>query len=288
MTFLELPFAIILEICSYLDASALIALADTNNVLRNLSRSYKSYWLPSVLLEGLLLPVAHRSLMSFSPGELGIATRRALFRERNFKQEAPVLYSSTRIDWPYPGLEADPSRGGPDLGSGLGSQLPSEVCWIPSLHANGDWCFTLSKDWTLRTIYLRTGVLVMEELLHVYPTEDHSLSPAEYSFDSVDETHARIAVITPYDEDKTQPYQSVLTTYTIHLDPKRPTATLSIQGSAPLTMLPRHFDIAGDYAVIVEDTETDDSEWPGYGVLHLVDWRTGACKKLPPVCQSCV
>lgn len=263
-------------------------MAQVNKELRNLSRSYRSYWVPSVLLDGLMLPVAHRSLMTFSPSELSIATRKALFRESNLELEAPKLYSSNRILWPYSGLSTPSNLAAgdaPTQSEDTTNRQHLDACWIPSLHSNGDWCFTLSKDWILRAVYLRTGVLAMEEKLYEEPDEG-GIPPTEYSFDSVDELHARIVVSTPYDE--THPsgstrYLSILTTYTITLQPEQAKATLALLARSPLTVPPRHFDIAGDYAVIVEDTETDESEWPGYGQLHLVDWRTGEAKTLPPV-----
>jgi hypothetical protein len=248
--------------------------------MRNLSLFYKSYWLPGILREGLVLPLPSGPFPSFSPQELGLASRRAVFRERNLSSEHPTLYSSTRIPWPFPGLKTSVEGSGTNIGL-----KPLHVSWIPSLHHNGEWYFALSKDFTLRILHVRSAALVLEEKLHLSNGETF-MPPSNYSIETMDDFQARIAVVTPHNSENQNAsglnIRGVLSTYRIALDPELVTASIEMVGRISLDVLPKLFDIAGDYVVLV----ADDEDWEGCGPIHVVDWKAGEHVRIPPVRQS--
>ena len=251
--------------------------------MRNLSLSHKSYWLPPLLDSGLLLPLPLRPWESFSPSELSIATRRALFRERNFTLDSPKLYASARITWPFSGRKTL-AEGDVSLGSKLKGENPMDVQWISSSHINGEWYFAMSRNFTLRVVHVRTAVLVLEERLYNSDISDFE-SPTTYSVGEIDDFETRVAVITPYNLGENsvdaRPFRSTLSVYTLMLDPVLVTATMQLISQIPSTILPRFYDIAGDYAILVETEE----EWEEYGSMHAFNWKTGKDVHLPPVRQ---
>jgi hypothetical protein len=162
---------------------------------------------------------------------------------------------------------------------------PLDVSWIPSFHSNGEWYFALSKGYTLRILHIRTSAMVLEERLYISNGAPFP-APTTYSLEPVDDFEVMAAVVTPYNaEDQTASetaFWAVISTYRITLDPKLVTASIETLARIPLNVLPRLFDLAGDYAVIVED----DEDWGGFGEVHVVDWRTGEHANIPPVCPS--
>ena len=249
--------------------------------MRNLSLSHKSYWLPPLVDSGLLLPLPLRPWESFSPSELSIATRRALFREHNFTLDSPRLYTSARITWPFSGRKTS-AEGDIPLGVKLSNEKPTDVLWIPSSHVNGEWYFALSKDFTLRVVHVRTAILVLEERLY---TSDPWVPdpPPNYSIGNIDDLETRFAFITPYilseQSADARPIQSILSVYTLMLDPVLVTATMERISQVSLMMLVRIYDLAGDYAILV----ADEGGWEVCGSIHAFNWRTGEDVHLPPV-----
>jgi hypothetical protein len=228
-----------------------------------------------------VLLVPSRPFQSFSPQELSLASRRAVFRDRNLSSEYPKLYSSTRISWPFQGLDTTVE------GTGTNYNIPPKplnVSWISSFHSNGEWYFALSKDFTLRILHVRTAALVLEERLH-HSNGEWFMPPSTYSLEIVDDFQAKIAVVTPYDlqQNFSEIYiWGILSTYRMALDPERVTASIERVSRISLDVLPKLFDVAGDYAVIVED----DEDWEGSGPIHVVNWKTGEHVRMPPVRQS--
>lgn len=289
----EFPIVIILEICVYLDLRSLVALADISRNLRSTSHSYKSYWLPSAFQSGLLLPLPSRPWVTFSPPELSIAIRRALFRENNLSRDRPVLYSHTMISWPYFGLKLSAEGAEIPLGSDLAEQYPQDVCPGALFHDNGEWLFMISNNFVLRVLNMRTGILVLEERLSDADEATMSQFSGSWTLDSINDSEARYFTTTPYptgqrniDSKGKITFRALLQTFHIIFDKKSVSASITPLGSIPLSILPRRFDIAGDYAVIVEDIETSESDWSGAGPLHVLDWRTGQRACLPPLLDS--
>jgi len=246
--------------------------------MRNLSLSHKSYWLPSLLDAGLLLPLPLRPWESFSSSELSIATRRGLFRERNLTLDSPRLYASARITWPFSRRKTS-VEGGVPLGAEARSGKPTHDVCISSSHVNGEWFFALSEDFIFRVVHVRTAALVLEERLYSPDNWDFEI-PSTYSIENFDDFETRVAAITPYNlGEKNGPFRSTLSVYTLMLDPVLVTATMELISQIPSTISPKFYDIAGDYAILVEDEE----DWEECGSIHVFNWKTGKDVHLPPV-----
>lgn len=214
--------------------------------------------------------------------------RKYVFYENNLSKENPTLYSRNKIPWPYTGFDKENET---SLGSDLSSENPLDVCLNASLHDNGEWLFILSMDFKLRVLHLRTGTLILEESLYHMETNERIHAYPIWFLDSVDNFEAKYFAITPYSPESSKksapsPYYTSLKTYTIHLDPESGTASMTSRACIPLAVQPRCFNIAGDYAIIMEDTESEVQQWPGFGSLHAVGLRTGENAVLPPVSWS--
>jgi hypothetical protein len=113
------------------------------------------------------------------------------------------------------------------------------------------------------------------------------LFASDFSLDSVSDHEARIATITPYYASNSEigtegTFCATLSTCSIALDTRLVSASITILARAPLTIMPRHLSISGDYALLMENTEYDE-DWPGYGNVHLINWMTGERVESPPV-----
>lgn len=194
--------------------------------------------------------------------------------------EQPKLYSCNRIAWPYARSKVAPAV---PIGENLIKEVPLDVCALASTHANGEWHFMLSADFKLRVLHLRTGILVLEEDLVRGVRYSEPLSASDFALVSVDDLEARISTITPYDSGGSEsPFCANISTCSITLNPQLVSASMTILAKAPLTVVPRNFAIAGEYALLMENTE-DEYSWPGFGNLHLVNSMTGERMKAPPV-----
>ena len=150
-------------------------------------------------------------------------------------------------------------------------------------HDNGEWLFMFSPDFMLRILHLRTGTIVLEELLHKHEASEQWSWCMSTSLDCISNLATRYAAafLRRQDDQETEisKTSALLKTFYITLNPEAVTASMIMQACVVLTPRPRRFDIAGGYAIIKEE----GSNGSGPGVLHAVNWRTGKSAKLPPV-----
>ena len=251
--------------------------------MRNISQSYKTYWVYSVLREGVIIPLPSlRPLASFSPLELGIAARRAVYREHNLSLQRPKFHSYSRLIWPFSRPRTSAEGNDPCAGANLETSNSLDVFWIISLHHNGEWYFTFSKDFILRVLHLRTATWVLEEKPHELESSLGIVS-SQYAIKTLDDFEARVAVVITEEAGELSPgqtaYSCVLSTYRISLDTKCLTASITPLAVVPLPVIPIRLDLAGDYVVLIEE-DVDNIE---SGVIYVVEWKTGKVVDLPPV-----
>lgn len=135
-----------------------------NRTFRNLSRSFKSYWIAAVLRAGLTLPLSpNHPLNSFTASELHLAVHKAVFRERNLRSPKPRLYSHTLITWPFcpPRMmikESDSRRPTVEV-----QERSYDAVWMTLQDETGEWLFVVSRDAVIRVLHLRTGILACEK-----------------------------------------------------------------------------------------------------------------------------
>lgn len=129
-----------------------------NRALRTLSRSFKTFWIPSVLRAKLSLPLSsHCPLSSFSASELHLAVHRASFRERNLCSPKPRLYSHTLIQWPFASPRTIIEESNNSIPTVPSLETPDDALWRHLASPNGEWLFIVARDALVRVVHLRTG-----------------------------------------------------------------------------------------------------------------------------------
>ena len=162
----NLPFPVILELCSHLDLIDLVSMSQVSSPKRlelssqtqvsrsllTVSKLFKSYWLPALVREELVLPLpSHLPLVAFSGEQLRAATIVARKRERNLLDERPRLRSQVHIPWPY---SRSPSCNKTEMPASTVGETPSEAIWMHLTHPNGQWLFIVSKKNVIRILHL--------------------------------------------------------------------------------------------------------------------------------------
>jgi hypothetical protein len=116
--------------------------------------------------------------------------------------------------------------------------------------------------------------------------DDLFIQATAYAIETMGASEVRVAVIMPDTNFAAEsPYCSLLATYLITLDPQLVTASLKLLAQAPLTVWPKQFDIAGEYAVLMGDISVN--AWGGSGPIQVVELKTGNEINLPPVRWCC-
>ncbi|CAG7847055.1 SubName: Full=Uncharacterized protein {ECO:0000313/EMBL:CCA68210.1} [Serendipita indica DSM 11827] len=151
----NLPESIVLEICTYLDLAALVALAQVNRAMRVLSRSTTSFWAAALYQCGLVIPLTEqRPVETFEPVELAQAAHRMTYREANFQSPVPQLRGWKKIRWPFEPLNASVAEAVKH-----NTETPEGALYTHLIHEYAEWAFFISSLNILRTVHLGSGKL---------------------------------------------------------------------------------------------------------------------------------